>query len=179
MISKYLGWAKKVFKNTKVIIVLGITGILLIGFSSVFTYPEKEEKTQEIVYSTEEYKSNLEKQIKNIATKITGDKKVSVLITLESGIKYSYANEKEENKSDKSDGTKSDKSEGVKQSYITVKTENGAEKALVITEHMPIVRGVAVVCNTASQSEINALQNAITASLGVSDKQVFVTAKAR
>ncbi len=171
MNSKLLGWVKTFFKNTKVITALGIIGILLIGFSSVFTVPKKEEKTAEAVYSTEEYKSNLEKQIKNMATKITGDKKVSVLITLESGVKYSYADEKEENKSDKS--------EGVKQSYITVKTENGAEKALVVTEYMPTVRGVAVVCGTATQNEITALQNAITASLGISKNKVFVTAKAK
>ena len=171
MKGKYLGWVKTFFKNTKVITALGIIGILLIGFSSVFTAPKKEEKAKETAYSIEEYKSNLEKQIKNIAVKITGDKKVSVLLTLESGVKYSYADEKEENKSDKT--------EGVKQNYVTVKTEDGAEKALVITEYMPIVRGVAVVCQYATQNEINALQNAITASLGISKNKVFVTAKAK
>lgn len=171
MNSKYLKWVKTLFKNTKVITAIGIIGILLIGLSSVFTAPKKEEKEKETVCSIEIYRTDLEKQIKNVATKITGDKKVSVLITLENGVKYLYANEKEENKSEKS--------EGVKQSYITVKTQDGAEKALVITEYMPIVRGVAVVCGTATQNEINALQNAITASLGINKNQVFVTAKAK
>ncbi len=179
MIKKYLKRAMPFFKNTKVITAIGIIGIMLIGLSSVFSYDKKEEKVAEESYSLEEYKSDLETQIKKIATKITGDKKVSVVITLESGIKYSYASEKEESKSDKTDSQKSDVSEGVKQSYITVKTADGAEKALIITEYMPQIRGVAVVCSSASQSEINALQNAITASLGVSDKKVFVTAKAK
>lgn len=171
MSSKYIGWVKNFFKNTKVITALGIIGILLIGFSSFLSTPKEQEKTKENVYGLEEYKYDLEKQIKNIATKITGDKKVSVLITLESGVKYSYADEKEENKNETN--------QELKQRYVTVKTEDGAEKALVITEYMPIVRGVAVVCGNATQNEINALQNAITASLGISKNKVFVTAKAK
>lgn len=180
MTEKLKNLLKNIFKNTKLITILGIIGILFIGVSSVFgTKETSQEKPISEVFNKEEYQESLEKQVKKITTGITGDKKPNVVVTLETGIRYSYASETEENKTNKTDNQKSENDEGVKQNYITVKTADGAEKALVITEYMPQIRGVAIVCSLATQTEVEAVQNAVTAALGISSKKVFVTAKAK
>ena len=69
-----------------------------------------------------------------------------MVITLESGIKYSYADIKEGVSENKTASNSESISSEVKQTYITVKTANGGEEALLVTTEMPEVRGVAIVC---------------------------------
>ena len=169
-------------KNPKVLIIAGITGILLIYLSSFLSanQQEKKVKLEENGISVNEYREQLQDEICGMVTEITGSKKVSVVITLESSVKYSYADVKEEVLSNKTE----DKSEAIeseyKSGYVTVKTSDGGEKALIITENMPEIRGVAIVCEGGDNEIINEkIKNTVTAAFDITSKRVYVCGGSR
>lgn len=160
----------------KKLAVIGIAGILLIGISSFL--PQKTEKEEVITYQSvdaEEYRTELEGQIKEIVEGLTGDKKAKVVITLETGVRREYAGETEDSSSEKSNENGSDTSTDKKKKAITVKTSDGSEEALIITEYMPQIRGVAIVCDTGGNEQIKeAISGAVTAALGITSKRVYI-----
>ncbi len=167
-LNKYLGGKK--------LVIIGIIGIALIGLSSFI--PQKSEKKtadNDVEITTEEYKKQLEKQIKEIAVSISGDKKTKVLITLETSIRREYAGESQNISGEKSNDNGRETSGTVKEKAITVKKSDGSEEALLITEYMPQIRGVAIVCNTnGDASTIKAIRDAVTAALGITNKRVYI-----
>ena len=169
---------KNLIKSPKALIILGAVGVLMIFVSSIIPSGDGEKTTvsKEQTYTSEQYQADLEKKIKDIVTGITGDKNPTVVVTLESGIRYSYASADETDLSS-STGEKSDQSsQSKKQSYITVKTADGGEQALIVTEFMPDVRGVAVICS-GGNSEVTAekIKNAVTAALNITSKRVYIS----
>ena len=173
--EKILSFFKKQI-NSKRLVIIGIIGIALMGLSSFI--PEKSEKetvgkSEEI--STEEYKKTLEKQIKEITVSISGDKKAKVIITLETSVRREYAGESQNISDEKSNENGKEISGNVKEKAITVKKSDGSEEALLITEYMPQIRGVAIVCDTnGSQSVKDAICDAVTAALGITKKRVYI-----
>lgn len=165
---------KKVTGGKK-LAVIGIAGILLIGLSSFL--PQKKQ-ADEILYPSVdagEYKNQLEEQIKEIVVGLTGDKKAKVIITLETGVRREYAGETQDSTSEKSDSVGSNTSTDKKKKAITVRTSDGSEEALVITEYMPQIRGVAIVCSSGDNEQIKtAINGAVTAALGITSKRVYV-----
>ncbi len=170
---------KNLTKNPKMLIILGIGGILLIFISSLFSGDGDETQknaSSGVTYTAEQYCELLEEDIKDIVTSITGDKNPTVVITLESGIRYSYASAAETDTSSSAGETNDQSSESKKQSYITVKNADGGEQALVITEIMPEVRGVAIIC-AGGDYELTAekIKNAVTAALNITSKRVYIS----
>ena len=163
-------------------VVLGLCGIALIFVSSLFGAQDKNNKTtaETSHYTAEEYNQMLENDIKSIVTGITGDKKPTVVVTLDSGIRYSYVSADEIDTTSSTGSTTDQSSESKKQSYITVKTSDGGEQALVITEIMPQVRGVAIIC-AGGNDEIIAekIKNAVTAALNITSKRVYISGGTR
>lgn len=174
-IKELFGFLKKLADGKKLVII-GITGILLIGVSSF--WPQKTEEAA--VHSgtsldAEEYKTALQNQIKEIVVGLTGDKNARIVITLETGIRREYAGETEDSSSEKSNENGSDTSSGKKKKAIKVKTSDGSEEALVITEYMPQIRGVAIVCDTGGSEQLKeAITGAVTAALGITSKRVYI-----
>lgn len=168
---------KEILKKPKLLIILGIVGILLIFLSSLGGNENKKESFEtDAVFSAEEYKENLEKEVENLVKKISGSKKAQVVITLEGGIRYSYAESTEDTSSNKSEENGGFSSSELKRSFITVKTSSGGESALLISEYMPEVRGVAIVCAGGDDEEIREkIQNAVMAALNITSKRVYVT----
>lgn len=170
---------KKIIGNPKLLIVLGISGILLIFVSSLFSRETKtDSKTtaSNTTYTAEQYTEMLENDIKNIVTSITGDKNPTVVITLESGIRYSYASADETDTSSSTGSTNDQSSESKKQSYITVKTADGGEQALIVTEIMPEVRGVAIICSGGNEeATAEKIKNAVTSALNITSKRVYIS----
>ncbi len=153
-------------KNPKLLVAAGLIGIALICLSSFIGGGEKAEKST---------RSELEESIGDIVQSITGSKSVKVVITLESGIKYSYADINEGVSADKTESNSKSTSSESKQTYITVKTADGGEQALLITTEMPEVRGVAIVCEGGDDEQINEkIQNAVTAALNITSKRVYI-----
>ncbi len=172
LILKY----KDKLKSPKVLVIIGIIGILLIFISSLFTEKEEVKTTElDIGISSTEYCEQLEQDIKKLVSKITGNKNVTVIVTLESGMRYKYADTKEGSVEDKSeDSTKLSSSE-TKQGYITVKTAEGGEEALLVTTEMPEIRGVAIVC-LGGDNELIAqkIENTVTAALNITSQRVSI-----
>ena len=173
---------KKIIQNPKLLIILGVCGILLILISSFFSGDaEKQKSTADTVtYTAEEYCQTLQKDIKNIVTGITGDKNPTVVVTLESGIRYNYASADETDISSSTGSTTDQSSESKKQSYITVKTSDGGEQALIVTEIMPEIRGVAIICEGGnSEATAEKIKNAVTAALNITSKRVYISGGTR
>ena len=164
-------------KNPKFLIILGFAGILLIFLSSLGT-SEKEKKNSSsaaYTFSAEDYKVQLEEDITAMVRKITGSKNISVMVTLESGVKYSYAESAEGVTEQKSEKDTESSSEEIKQSYITVKTSDGGEDALLVTEIMPEIRGVAIVCDGGDDEFTREkIKNAVMAALNITSKRVYI-----
>ena len=161
------------------LVIFGVGGILLIFLSSFFTSDKNDDKkitSTASGYTTEQYCALLEKNVKSIVTGITGDKKATVVITLESGVRYSYASADEIDSSSSTGSTNDQSSESKKESYITVKNADGSERALVVTEIMPEVRGVAIICNGGNNEIIaEKIKNAVTSALNITSKRVYIS----
>jgi len=168
---------KKLAKNPKLLILVGGIGIFLIFLSSLFSSTDKKEETPKAaVYTAEQYRVVLEDEITSIVKGITGDKKPTVVVTLESGIRYSYASADETDSSSSSGVSNDQSSQSKKQSYITVRDENGGEKALVVAEIMPEIRGVAIICDGGNQEVVaEKIKNAVTSALNITTKRVYVS----
>jgi len=170
---------KNAIKNPKLLIVLGISGIVLIFLSSLFSNDGKkgENDIKNVhSYTAQQYSEMLESNIKNIVTSITGDKDPTVVVTLESGIRYSYASADETDTSSATGSVSDQSSESKKQSYITVKNADGGEEALIVTEIMPDVRGVAIICAGGnSESVCEKIKNAVMAALNITSKRVYIS----
>ena len=171
-VAKYL--AK--LRSPKLLVIAGIAGIALIFLSSLIADGEKKEKTvSNGEFSTEEYRLQLEEDIEAMVSGITGSKDVTVVITLESGIRYSYADTKEQTTTYTTESERESSGSELKEGYITVKSADGGEQALLITAEMPQVRGVAIVCEGGDSELINEkIQNTVTAALNITSKRVYI-----
>ncbi len=150
----------------KIIFVLGIVGILLIYLSGFIGSNEKQE-TETGTDITYEYCKELESKVKDLVQGICGSKKVAVVITLDSGKQYVYADEGRTQTTEQSDDRE--------QSYTIIKSADGEESGLLVTEYMPTVRGVAVVCDSLTPQAEESIKAAIAAALDVSNKKIYVT----
>ena len=163
-------------KKPKMLVILGLAGILLIFLSSLGGERETDEQllsSGEI--SIEQYRETLEDDIADMVTDITGSRRVTVVVTLESGIRYSYADTREESSSDKTEKEAQSTDTELKEGYITVKSASGGEEALLLTTEMPEIRGVAVVCEGGDNELINQkIMNTVTAALNITSKRVYI-----
>ena len=161
-------------KNPRVLVTIGIIGIALIFLSSIGTNDEKTAKAVED-FSAEEYKEELEKDITRLVKSISGSRRVTVVITLESSINYNYADTVEESGESKNDNTNTAEKSELKQGYITVKNADGSEQAILVSKQMPEIRGVAIVCEGGDTPALNEkIQNAVTSALNITSKRVFI-----
>ncbi len=167
---------KNITKNPKLLVILGLCGILLIFISSLFPSDNSKDETAAAAeFVTEEYRTTVQNGVKEIVTRVSGDRDPTVLVTLESGVRYSYASADETDTS-KSGDTSGDSRESKKQSYITVKTADGGEQALIITEIMPEVRGVAIICEGGNDTALaEKIENAVTSALNITTKRVYIS----
>lgn len=166
----------KRLRSPKALIIIGFVGILLIFLSTLGKDSQSETPdtaTEEI--SVEQYRLSLEKDITEMVRTITGSRKVTVVVTLDSSIRYSYADIKEE--SSKEETLKENKTSDseLKSGYITVKTADGGEKALIVTTQMPEIRGVAVVCQGGDDEALKEkIKNAVTSALNITSQRVYI-----
>ena len=176
MNKHFLKYTQKL-KNPKTLIIIGIVGILLIFLSSIGTNSEDTASTVslDMGISSEEYRKTLEEDVSEIVKEITGNRNVTVVVTLESGMRYKYADINEGASTDKSEDNTVSKSQEHKQNYITVKTSDGGEQALLVTTQMPEIRGVAIVC-VGGDNELIAqkIENAVTAALNITSHRVSI-----
>ena len=155
--------AEEILKDkryNKYIVVIGVAGILLLFFSSVFETVPKE-KEQEFT-NEQEYILSMEKRLEELIGFTEGAGKTKLMITLENGVEHKYATE-ERNSFDEARDMRNKENETVQKrdskekNYIVIDGKNGRE-ALIERSIEPKIRGVAVLCeggdNPVIKSEI-------------------------
>lgn len=157
-------------KNLRYIIIILAVMLILV----VFFTPSDNDKQQvvETSVSADEYAGLLENSIADTVKSIVGGKP-TVMVTLKSGTEYVYANE------EKSDTDEDESESRVKDSIekkVVVLDDNGKEVPLTVTEIMPEVKGIVIVCNGGNDSAVQTLiRNTISVALGVESDCVCVT----
>lgn len=169
-------------KGSKVIIVLGIAGILLIFLSGMFG--KQKEKTQlpeeQNTISSDQYVRELEAKLTDMIGSISGVGASKVMVTLENGIEYIYAQEEKVSGSKQEDTTvsgasKVQQSDGSEKKYLLVDGTSG-KQALIVTEVQPKIKGVVIVCGGGDDPAVKQrIIDAVTIALNVTSARVCVT----
>lgn len=160
----------------KLIIGLGIAGMLLIFLSSFPMDTETDQPKQDT--STAQYSSSLEKQLETTLGAIEGVGKVKVMLTLEGSTQSIYAQD-EKNSIDEQMEYSSDqleraqKKQDSENKHIFVDGSN--RQALKIQEIEPRVKGVVIVCQGAASPVVTMrVTEAVTTLLAINSNQVCV-----
>ena len=156
----------------KVIVLLGIVGMALILISQLVDTglgpdgPSREGPPAVVgsaELETREYIRQLEERLQNLISQIEGVGRNKVMVTLESGVEYVYAQEQRRG------------AESVEQRFILVETEFGRREALVLTRLPPRVQGVVIVCEGAHDPVVRQkLISVVTTALGIASTRVSV-----
>jgi len=172
-------------KAVRYIVVLGIAGILLILLSEFLPSGAKNQGTaadeaSPLVFSQEEYISSLENKILEIVTAIDGVGEARVMVTLKSTVEYVYATEENVTMSsvEENDETsnRGELFQSFEEAFVFVEDINGKKQALYVTQILPEIKGVVVVCEGGDTLAVrNDVINALTTGLGIFSNNVYVT----
>lgn len=172
----------KADKGKKFLIIAGIAALLLIFISDFLPKGQTTNIPASTTLSSSEYIASLEKKLTDVITNISGVGQSTVMVTLESGTEYVYANEERKN-TDKTtegysddQGTRTQERDDTEQKIIVVDGVNGGKQALVRTEIEPKIKGVVIVCEGGDQALVQQrVINAVTTVLNISSRRVCVT----
>ncbi|MCR5636450.1 MAG: hypothetical protein K6F76_04655 [Clostridiales bacterium] len=158
-------------KKQKIILIAGIAAIAIIMMSGVFT--TKKDAAQNITqqFDIEEYRANLESRLADIISHIDGAGDTGVMITLDSGKEYIYAQNMSVDESSDSDSAKHSQ----ENKYYTVKSQSNGEEPILIRESEPKVRGVIIVCEGADNSAVReTIKNAVVSIFNIAENKISV-----
>ena len=160
------GWKKN---GVRLIVLLGAVGILLILLSEWLPAREKP-SAEETAMTTAEYTRYLEEKLVDIVENIAGAGHCRVMVTLENGVEYIYATEDKNDQNYRQDGSAVDKRENTAQKVIVVD-----DRGLLVTEILPTVQGVVVVCEGGHDEEVKKQVSAAVATvLQISERRICV-----
>ena len=142
------GWLHK-DKTVRILLWLGVAGIILIGVSDLWPAREGQEKTA-VTLTAGQVEQALEERITALLRRGEVVGGCRVMVTLESDTQSVYA-------ADTVSATGADGAVSLSEQYLTVDTATGPV-GLLLTRIQPTVKGVAVVCdgggNTAVQQRV-------------------------
>ncbi|MBE3592532.1 MAG: stage III sporulation protein AG [Thermoanaerobacter sp.] len=182
--DKLLKDNKKLVENLTVIFLIGL--ILLIGASALSKpRPSNSNDNKELVLaqkesSSEDYVQKLEKDLKNILSKIEGVGNVEVLITLNSDEEVVAAMDVVEsstttNEKDSSGGIRETIQTESNNRVVTSQDTSGQNAPIVLKRIMPEIRGVIVVADGAKDPRLRyELSSAVQTALGIPAYKVKV-----
>lgn len=154
---------KKLLQNRWITIAGLFVGIFLLIASNFL--PQKND-TDSDTYTIQYYTEILEQRITNLCNSIHGVQDATVLLTLECGSEYVYA----QNTTENGQGSGA-------WDYVIIQQGNG-EETILVTEIYPKIRGVAVVCTGGDTAEIQStITELLSASLGISSHRIRVAGK--
>ena len=132
--------------KTRLIMILGIAGIILIMLSELI--PDGNDKEEDVSISTDvvtedtyEYKRQIETELTKILGEIKGVGELEVMVTIEGTTEYVYAEELETDND--ADGEKTSEQY---QNKIVMNEVDGNKEALVKKIIKPQISGVIIVC---------------------------------
>ena len=169
---------KKLIINTdkkRIVIFLGLAGMLLILLSELLpdnkTVKDTKSSNEGNEFdSSENYGNELEAQLSDILSHISGVGDTEIMLTLDGTTEYIYAEETEQD----NDVTDTTKRENYKNKIVI--TEKGGEKnALVKKMIKPQVKGVLIACSGGDDVHIKEqVIGAVSAVLGIPAARVYV-----
>lgn len=158
-------------KGIKLIVILGIIGILLIMISSFI--PEKKESTEKNsknLDTSDIYREETEKKLAEILSSISGVGEVRVMLTVESTEEYVYAEEVKQSKT----GNVDNKSQQNENKLVLIE-QNGQKEALVQQIKKPTVSGVVVVCEGGGNAAVcESIYKTVSTALGIPISNIYV-----
>ncbi|MBQ8868527.1 MAG: hypothetical protein IJ027_02250 [Oscillospiraceae bacterium] len=162
-------------RTVSVILVLGICGMLLIGFSDIFSNGKKTTSVSNTTVSVEEYIKAIEKRTREMLASIDGAGKCKIMITAESSSEQNFATDDSISQDIQSDQTESKNKTDIEKEIVMVEDSNGKKVALVRNVTEPKIRGVLVLCEGADDIETKErITNAVKTLLGISSNKISV-----
>ncbi len=163
------------------VFILGITGIILIGLSSILPGGEKEpEGTGVLETDAKAYTAELESRLQNILEQMEGVGQARVMVTLENGYQKVYAKSEKVNNDilediRAQDERKTQEKQVTEQTYILVDGAGG-EEPLVTAELEPEVKGVVVVCEGGDRADVvGKVVDTVKVALDISSARISVS----
>lgn len=170
-------------KKIRVMVAIGLAGMVLILLSSLLTQKSSGKKALPTASSTDTaaYAEQLEQRLEHIIGQIQGVGECDVLVTLSGGSEYIYATEEKNTTKRSEDSAASNRSvdeqDTGEQQYIILQTDNG-EQALLITEIAPRIGGVVVACAGGGNERVaSQVVKAVTVALDIPSTKVCVTTR--
>ena len=160
-------------KGRRGMLIIGLIGIGMIFLSGVFSNVRVSgiTESQSIpILTAQEHAKQLEMRLTEIIRQIEGVGNCSVMVTLESGTEYRYAQE------EKSDHYTSESKQeaNLEKKYVFYDTGDG-KQALILAEIEPTVKGVVIVCGGARHAAVQQrVIQVVTTALGISSTKVCV-----
>lgn len=157
-------------KGVKLVVILGLAGMVLILFSDMFKSREKNEGMPEYSGAAaedyEKYIDKMEKRLESTLEKISGVGRVSVMITAAGSGEYIYA---------KDEKTESESSRISRDEKYVVIGGSGDKNALIRKIDNPEIAGVVVVCEGGDSNVVKEkVYNAVSAAFGIPSQKIFV-----
>lgn len=154
-------------KGVKISVCLGLLGLLLILISNC-DKDTSQTTTQDLsISTTENYKINLENNLQDLISKVSGAGETKVMVTLSNGEENIYAEEIKQQ-------TNSDGSKEYESNYITISSGSG-KSALISSVKTPTVMGVVVLCKGGSKGQVKEdIYNIVSALTNVSSDKIYV-----
>jgi len=175
--------AKELFKGgmaQKIIIAAGLIGLGLILLSEFWpSSPAKQTAADTSSSDTADaYVTALEQKLTDAVSRIEGVGACSVMVTLENGVQYVYANQQKisGNSVEDSGSSKISSSSSNEDSVVVVNSGSGqGSQGLLVTEIQPTVNGVVVVCSGGGDADVQKrVTDAVTTVLGITSRKVCV-----
>ena len=149
-------------RGIRVVVLAAAAGVLLLLFGSVWSGDSMNVKTEasatEAYYSVRFYTENLEERIASLCREVNGINEAHVLLTLDGGSEFVYA----------------ETGENTARDYVILQgtEENGA---VLVKEIYPKIRGVAVVCTRGDDSAVRlTVTELLAAALGIPTSSIRV-----
>lgn len=154
-------------KRIKIIVAIGLVGIILIFASNLFDADEKKTEINDTSISYEEYTTQLEKRLKDLISSIDGVGECQVMITLENTTESVYATDVEIKNDDETINQKDE--------YVIYDSEKG-ETPMLIKEYLPKVQGVTIVCSGGENKAVREkIIQSVTSLFNISTNRVSVS----
>lgn len=156
----------------KIVIFLGLAGMLLILFSELFFSGNDKQNEQSIVSESissnyDNYAQDMENQLKRILEQIDGVGRAEVMVTVVGTEEYIYA---EEGKTKTGENDFSEEKE-----YVIIGS-NGDKQALLKKIVSPEISGVVIICEGGDSNIIKErVYNTISAVLNIPSQRIYVT----
>ncbi len=158
--------------KTKIIVIIGLIGIVLIFLSTLIGSPKKAKTAtvQNLNLDTSSYKEEVENNLSDILSQIQGVGEVKVMLTIEGTTEYVFAEEENSKQEDSTDKHSSD----YQNKYVMV-DKGGTKEALVKKILKPKINGVIVVCEGGDSPIVcEKVYKAVSAVLGIPVSSICV-----